>query len=132
MNRISRRNFAKHAVVIAGAAAVLPEMLAQNPPAVDAAPDAASTLASASRAEVDARVSWIVNKHGVRLSAEQRNDIRRLITGAQPGLEAMRAWDLGNAIEPATPFRIWRADRDGTTAARRLEPVPTHELRTKE
>lgn len=131
MNRISRRNFAKHVVVIAGAAAVLPEMLAQNPPATDPAADTASPLASASRAEVDARVSWIVNKHGVRLSAEQRNDIRRLIAGAQPGLEAMRAYDLGNAIEPATPFSVWRADRDGTTAGRRLQPEP-HDRRTKE
>jgi hypothetical protein len=131
VTRISRRNFAKHAVVIAGAAAVLPDVLAQNPPATDPAP-AAAAPSGAANAEVDARVSWIVNRHGVRLSAEQRADIRRLIAGAQPGFEAMRAYELPNSVDPATPFRIWRADRDSTTAKRNLVPVTTHERRDKD
>ncbi len=118
MSPISRRSFAKHAVVMAGAAAVLPEMLAQSAPMTEA-----PALTPTARAEVDARIRWVIDKHGARLSEVERADIRRLITGAQPGLDAMRAYPLDNAVDPGTPFRIWRSDRDGTTAKRKLRPV---------
>jgi hypothetical protein len=125
MSRISRRHFAKHAFVMAGAAAVLPDVLAQNPPAVDPAATAASALPLASLAEAEARIRWVVDKHGARLSETERADVRRLIMGAQPGLDAMRAWPIDNSVEPATQFQIWRRDRDGSTAKRNLRPVTT-------
>jgi hypothetical protein len=123
MSRISRRRFAKHAFVMAGAAAVLPDVLAQNPPAVDPANAAAPALSPASAAEAEARIRWVIDKHGARLSETERADIRRLITGAQPGLDAMRAWPIDNSVEPATQFQVWRRDRDGSTAKRNLRPI---------
>ncbi len=131
MNGISRRSFAKQAVVIAGAAVVLPEALAQSAPMSDQpVPPSQSDLPLGSRAEVEARIRWVIDKHGARLSEVERADIRRLITGAQSGLDAMRAYPLDNAVDPGTPFRIWRSDRDGTTAKRNLRPV-THRPEVK-
>jgi hypothetical protein len=119
MTKISRRSFARDAVVIATAAAVMPSVIAQTPPApppTEAKPagePAAQTqkLPPASQAEVDARVNWIVTKYGARLDDAQRADIRRLVAGGQAGIDAMRAYPLGNEVEPPTPFRVWRAPK---------------------
>lgn len=117
MKKVSRRAFARTAVVAAAAAAVMPATLAQTsepaPPKTTPAepkPPANSTvLPPASQAEVDARVNWILTKYGSRLSDGERADIRRLIQGGQQGLDAMRAYQLDNAAEPASTFRIYRA-----------------------
>ena len=110
--KISRREFARNAVVIA---AVAPAAIAQvepAPPKTTAAtpkpPDNPPALSAASQAEVEARIQWINTKHGARLDDRQRADIRRLVTGGQSGIDAMRAYALENAIGPAEPFRIYR------------------------
>lgn len=94
MKKVSRRTFARDAVVIAGAAAVMPELLAEptpsQPPAIP---------------EVEARVQWIFAKYGPRLDSAQRADIRRLIAGGQSSIDAMRAYPLDNSVSPATPFQ---------------------------
>jgi hypothetical protein len=116
MTKISRRSFARDAVVIATAAAVMPAVIAQTPPAPPPTeakppgeqPAAAPKLPPASQAEVDARVNWIFTKYGSRLDDAQRADIRRLVGGGQAGIDAMRAWPLGNEVAPPTPFRVWR------------------------
>lgn len=134
MSRISRRDFAKHAAILAGVAGVLPSALAENPPAANppATPPVAPALPAASQAEVDARIAWVLNRYGSRLDETQRNDIRRLITGAQGGIDQMRAYPLDNSVGPATPFAIWRKDRSGTTAQRNLRPVTTtHDRKVK-
>lgn len=114
MKKISRRSFAVDAVVIAGAAAFAP-ILAQTqpePPGTTAAEPKPGTnpppLSGASQAEVDARVQWIVTKYGAHLNDEQRADVRRLVSGGQPGVETMRKYDLDNGTGPAEPFRIYR------------------------
>ena len=93
---ISRRAFARETILIAGGAAVVPNLIAEEP---------------AGKAEIDARVAWIRGKYGKQLTDDQLADIRRLITGGQEGLEAMRKYALDNAVEPATPFRIYRRTR---------------------
>jgi hypothetical protein len=93
MKKISRRAFARDAVVAATAAAVAPNLVAEPP---------------ASNPEVEARVQWIISKYGSRLNEAQRADIRRLIAGGQASVDAMRAYPLDNANDPATPFRIHR------------------------
>jgi hypothetical protein len=115
MKKISRRSFARQAVVVATAAAVLPAALAQTQPAAPKTtpiqpkpPDNPPALSASSQAEVDARVQWIVTKYGSRLDDAQRADIRRLVTGSQSGVDAMRKFDLQNAVGPAEPFRIYR------------------------
>jgi hypothetical protein len=119
MTKISRRTFARDAVVIATAAAVMPAVIAQTPPApppTEAKPPgepsaAAPKLSPASQAEVDARVNWIFTKYGARLDDAQRADIRRLVAGGQAGIDAMRAYPLGNEVEPPSPFHVWRAPK---------------------
>ena len=102
MNKLSRRSFARNTVIAAAAAAVVPNLLAEEKP---------PALPAASQAEVDARVQWIIGKYGARLDEAQRADIRRLIAGGQSSIDAMRAYALENANDPATPFRI---DRGGS------------------
>ena len=102
MNKLSRRSFARNTVIAAAAAAVAPNLLAEEKPP---APP------TASQAEVDARVQWIIGKYGSRLDEAQRADIRRLIAGGQSSIDTMRAYALENANDPATPFRI---DRGGS------------------
>ena len=115
MKKISRRAFARDAIVAATAAALLPSAIAQtqpppakSTPAQPKPPDNPPALSAASQAEVDARVQWITTKYGSRLSDEQRADIRRIIAGGQSGVDAMRKYDLENAAGPAEPFRIYR------------------------
>ena len=115
MKKMSRRHFAQHALVAATAVAVLPTAIAQTQPAAPKTtpaqpkpPDNPPALSAASQAEVESRVQWIVTKYGSHLNDEQRADVRRLVTGGQSGVEAMRKYDLGNATGPAEPFRIYR------------------------
>jgi hypothetical protein len=62
-------------------------------------------------AEVEARINWIFTKYGSRLSEEQRADIRRIISGGQASIDAMRAYPLGNEVAPPVPFRVYSAKR---------------------
>lgn len=115
MRKISRRTFARNAVVIATAAAVAPMTIAQTQPAAPKTTPAApkppanpAPLSAPSQAEVDARVQWIVTKYGAHLNDEQRADVKRLVAGGQSGVDAMRKYDLENGTGPAEPFRIYR------------------------
>ncbi len=94
MRKVSRRSFARDAMIVAGAAAVMPDVFAEQAPA--AAPP---------NPEVEARIQWIFTKYGSRLNAAQRADIRRLISGGQSSIDAMRAYPLDNSVAPATPFK---------------------------
>ncbi len=71
-------------------------------------PDSPPALSAASRAEVEARVQWIVTKYRAHLNDEQRADVRRLVNGGQSGVDVMRKYDLENGAGPAEPFRIYR------------------------
>jgi hypothetical protein len=62
-------------------------------------------------AEVEARINWIFTKYGSRLNDEQRADVRRIITGGQPAIDAMRAFPLGNEVGPPIPFRVYSGKR---------------------
>lgn len=61
--------------------------------------------------EVEARINWVFTKYGSRLNDEQRADIRRIITGGQPAIDAMRAYPLGNEVGPPVPFRVYTGKR---------------------
>jgi hypothetical protein len=54
-------------------------------------------LSAEGQAEVDARIQSILGQYGSRLSEEQKADIRRLCTVAQPPLDRLRAYRLENA-----------------------------------
>jgi hypothetical protein len=115
MKKISRRSFARDAMLLAAAAAVAPAAIAQTDPAASKTtaaqpkpPDNPPALSAASQAEVEARIQWIYAKYGSHLNDEQRADVRRLVTGGQGGVDTMRKYAIENAIGPAEPFRIYR------------------------
>jgi len=61
--------------------------------------------------ETDGARSTVALK-GVVVAAEEETAaadfLRRLVSGGQSGIEAMRKFDLENGTGPAEPFRIYR------------------------
>jgi hypothetical protein len=102
--RISRREFARGGALIAASAA-LPAMAGPSAGAQVAAHE--PTLASASQAEVDAKVSVVIRQYGNLLSDEEKLDVRRLLTEGQAGLDTMRAFRLDNADQPANVLKLY-------------------------
>lgn len=96
--KISRRAFGAliGASALARTAAAVAETPATAPPP---------------NAEVEARINWIFTKYGSRLNDEQRADIRRIISGGQTSIDAMRAYPLGNEVGPPVPFRVYSGKR---------------------
>lgn len=119
---ISRREFARNAMLAAASAAVLgghgaAQTEGTAAPAQSAGiPDRAgkenvsssppSKLSPDDRAEVEARMSAILRRHGHRLSSEQKTDIERLLREGQPSLADFRAFPLINSDEPATVLHV--------------------------
>jgi hypothetical protein len=101
---ISRREFARRAAIASAVASWAPINAANSGP-VSAAqapqPPNLPSLTPESQAEVDARVQAILSQYGSRLSEEQKIDIRRLCTMAQPPLDRLRAYNIENAVSPA-------------------------------
>ncbi|PYP84474.1 MAG: hypothetical protein DMF61_19910 [Blastocatellia bacterium AA13] len=104
---LSRRNFAKGAL-LATAAAVAPREAAAR----------TSTLGGGQSNQqgpvppvVEAQMQALLGKYGSRLSEEQKADCKRLLVQAQKGAEAIRAFPLDNADAPAASFRVYRKDR---------------------
>ena len=95
--RISRRAFA--ALISVGAGALAGEAAGAPP-----SPETPNP-------EVEARINWIFTKYGSRLNDEQRADIRRIISGGQASIDAMRAYPLGNETGPPIPFHVYSAKR---------------------
>src|SRR3954464_15398668 len=73
--------------------------------------EAAEAAPSQPNAEVEARINWVLTKYGARVNDEQRADVRRIITGGQPAIDAMRAYPLGNEAGPPVPFRVYSGKR---------------------
>jgi hypothetical protein len=109
---ISRRDFARTAGAIAGAA-LLPKARADEKPKTPGAPPPPkpSKLPVASQAEADARVQVIVARYGARLSPAERADLQRLSNDAQQLLDKLRAFPLEYGDEPAHIFRAPRRRR---------------------
>ena len=104
--KLSRRDFGRGALLTAAAAAVRDTSAAE--PAARSQSAGSSTQLSP---ETEAQFQAILKKHGSRLSAEQRADVRRLLGTAQKTSDALRAFPLDNSDEPANIFRVYRADR---------------------
>ena len=104
-NKISRRKFAASATVVA---AGLPAGLAASVTASTA--DAVAQTQAQPAPAAEAQVQAIMAKYGTRLSEEEKADVRRLVAQLQKTGDALRAFPLDNADEPATVFRIYRSD----------------------
>ena len=105
---LSRRSFAKGALLATAAAAVPIEAIAKSKPEAAGQANQQQPVPPV----VEAQMAALLSKYGNRLSEEQKADCKRLLTQAQKGSEAMRAFPLENANEPATIFRVYRAKKN--------------------
>jgi hypothetical protein len=74
------------------------------------AQEAFAKLSFSAKAEVEMKFQNVLRKYGDKLSAEQKSDIRKALAESQEGLEAMRAFALANADQPAAVFHIYRGE----------------------
>jgi hypothetical protein len=105
--KLSRRDFGRGALLTTAAAAV-PDRSSAKAAVLSQSADSPSAQLSP---EAEAHFRAIINKHGSRLSEEQRADVKRLLGSAQKTSDALRGFALENSDEPANIFRIYRADR---------------------
>ena len=93
---ISRRKFGQSALI--GAAL----------PAIAATPQqqAGTPLSEAENAEVEARYANTIRQYGNRLSEEQRQRIRRVLTTNERMMSHIREFPLDNGDTPATVLKI--------------------------
>jgi hypothetical protein len=101
---ISRREFARRAA-IASAASMVPASALPGPPApAELAPEQSAdtpSLSPESKAEAEARFQAILGVYGSRFSDTQKSELRRLSFAAQPSLDRLRAYPIGNGDAPA-------------------------------
>jgi hypothetical protein len=101
---ISRREFARRAALASAAASLAPtELLSSKSiptPLPAQQPANAPKLSPESQAEVESRIQAIFAQYGNRLSEDQKTDIRRLATEAQPPLDRLRAFATDNGDGP--------------------------------
>lgn len=84
------------------------ELIAAVATATVAATANAQSAPGTTNPEAEARIAWILGRWGERFTEEQKNEIRRNIRNMQGGFESMRSYQLDNAVEPATTFRVYR------------------------
>ncbi len=100
---ISRREFARKAMLTATAAALPSSVLGQSAGGAEPKPAAA-------QAEADRAFASVLARYGDRLTEAQKNDLRNVLTQQQKSLETLRAFSLDNGVQPATVLRV-RAGR---------------------
>ncbi len=114
---VTRRRFTLGVAAAATTALINPaEALEQTQNAVysptgtleEKAKAAMAKLSPAAQAEVEMKVASIFRKYAVRLSDEQKADIRRAMAETQEGLEKMRDFVLENGDQPATVLKLRR------------------------
>lgn len=111
-NRLSRRDFARTAALAAAVAVIPLDLPAQEAPPPPAKPvEEPKPLSPASQAEAEARYQAILRKYGDRFTAAQKAEIRKSVMNGQKGLDALRAYKLDNADEPATILHVELSER---------------------
>jgi len=130
---ISRREFARRAALVSAASAFAPTdlldaritqpiALPHQPPTLPQQQPVASDFSPASQAEIESRVQAILAQYGFRLSAAQKDDIRRLATEAQSTIDRLRSYPTENGDGPALylyPLNERPRKSAGTPAASR-------------
>jgi len=118
---MSRREFAVTATMAAAAITLPVEAIAQQekPPAPTPSPvkppeSTTPKLSEAAKREVEQKVQWIIDRYGAKLSDSHKADIRKYTASTQEGLEALRAFAIDNADEPATILHF----NDGAPASK--------------
>jgi len=110
---VSRREFAKTAVLTTAAVLVPAELIAeqQEKPAPVTAEKPATPeppkLSESSRAEADLAYQTLMRKYGSRFTDEQKKDIKRLVDQQQAGLDKVRAFVVTNSDQPGTVLKLY-------------------------
>jgi len=111
---VSRREFTRRAAFCTAGLLAYPDLhrdathgaaAAPEPPQPSHAPAQTPTdapkLSSQSQAEADSRYQAIIHQYGDRFSDAQKTDLKRLCIFAQPPLDRIRAYAVGNRDLPA-------------------------------
>jgi hypothetical protein len=111
---VSRREFTRRAAFCTAGLLAYPDLhrdaargavAAPEPPSASHAPaqipTGAPKLSPQSQAEADSRYQAIINQYGDRFSDAQKTDLKRLCIFAQPPLDRIRAYAVGNSDLPA-------------------------------
>jgi hypothetical protein len=108
---VSRREFTRKAAFCTAGLLAYPDLHrdaahgAAEPPqpshALAQTPTGAPQLSPQSQAEADSRYQAIINQYGDRFSDAQKTDLKRLCIFAQPPLDRIRAYAVGNRDLPA-------------------------------
>ena len=101
---ISRRELLRRGAIV-GTAVALRVNANANENANASANEAEKKLSPSSRAEADARHQAILRKHGKDLSAQEKEKLRAMSIDLQGALDAVRAFAIDPAVEPAIVFR---------------------------
>ncbi len=110
--RISRRAFAHDAAAIAAVSMSPSSLLAlrhRDGSELSPQPGAADnklSLTAEQLQEVEARLANIIRKYGDRLSEEQREHLRRILSYNETMLAPVRAFPLKNSDTPATILKL--------------------------
>jgi len=103
--RVSRREFSQQAAVAAAAVfSAAPALAAARDFGGQA--DTSFKLSPDQRQEVEAKLGNIVRKYGDRLTQEQRQHLRRILTYNERMLAAVRAFPLQNGDSPASVLKV--------------------------
>ena len=99
---VSRREFTRRALGTACLLAYPPgAAAAPESPQPSQAPANVPKLSPESQSEADSRYQAIISQHGDRFSDVQKADLKRLCVFAQPPLDRIRAYAVGNGDLPA-------------------------------
>ena len=122
--RISRRRFGQHAA-LAAALSLSPAQLLAALHHLHRQPRDAADLTPEQTQNVDAKLANIIRKYGTRVSDEQRQHLRRILSYNERMLASVRAFSLQNGDAPASVLKV-------SFVARTLPPGTPHRPSTKE
>ncbi len=95
-NSISRRRFGMRAALAGGLL----------PAAVDGQQRQGASLSAPETAEVEARYNEVIRRYGSRLSEEQKQRIRGILTANERMMSHIREFPLDNGDTPATILKL--------------------------
>jgi hypothetical protein len=107
--RVSRREFSQQAAITAAAVLSAAPALATGSD-IGGQAGACFKLSADQGQEVEAKLGNIVRKYGDRLSQEQRQHLRRILTYNERMLAAVRAFPLQNGDSPASVLKVSLAE----------------------
>lgn len=106
---VSRRDFARHAILFSATASLVPATIASpQPPATQPPPSPGQdqppnlpTLSAAAQAEADTRLQQILSSHANEFDDAQKHLLKTMCIFLQPALDRVRAYPLQNGDVPA-------------------------------